>query len=431
MLGAVKLKGKCTPKDRKADVAALYTGWSASDAERVIIQTAATISKKDRFDDLMVAGAAVVMTTFGGGGELQNQVQQWCLGTEVTQFDVDLFALAKAAEWVEQYYRTRAPPSHIYILAGNLSALQTITDIRTLIHQNTVLLFHKALTSFFSQHWDVKLWLTWSPPVRTRSQVTLARTAALGACTITPRALLSSIHSPSHQKAAARKRAFHMWKTEWLEKRRADQHTSFAREYALTRPPDGKNHPLWLGVDKATVDVTRHTTSTALRLAVGHAFTSDYTKRFRPDIPPDELYCECGFTDCSWFHLVYDCPRFEEARTTAAGHARWDSFSPQDLMGTDAALCGMFYDFLHISRAVTNGACSQTKPSACDLCRNDFDVRREPTLAKTPSKRGSTLGPLESVPTSSLWAYTTRSFSVPSMPSSACAHPGPDAASVT
>ncbi|KAF8264802.1 SART-1 family-domain-containing protein [Lactarius quietus] len=33
-------------------------------------------------------------------------------------------------------------------------------------------------------------------------------------------------------------------------------------------------------------------------------------------------------------------------------------------------------------------------------------------MLSTPSKRGSTLGPLDSVPTSSLWAYTARSSGI-------------------
>ena len=49
----------------------------------------------------------------------------------------------------------------------------------------------------------------------------------------------------------------------------------------------------------------QHTTSTALRLAVGHDFTSDYTARFRPDRAPEYLACPCGWPVPSFHHILY------------------------------------------------------------------------------------------------------------------------------
>jgi hypothetical protein len=82
-----------------------------------------------------------------------------------------------------------------------------------------------------------------------------------------------------------RRRAFTKWAEEW----HAD---SFAYEYALTKPPNGHNHPLWTAaVDNINVSLL----TTALRIAEGHAFISDYTRRFGPDIPKEENHCLCGF----------------------------------------------------------------------------------------------------------------------------------------
>lgn len=60
---------------------------------------------------------------------------------------------------------------------------------------------------------------------------------------------------------------------------------------------------------------SRHTTSTALRLAVGHAFTAEYTCWFRPDLPL-EVYV-APWLDHSFAHLLYTCPRGHEAQHPA------------------------------------------------------------------------------------------------------------------
>ena len=96
---------------------------------------------------------------------------------------------------------------------------------------------------------------------------------------------------------------------------------------------------------------SRHTTSTAFRLAVGHAFTTDYTRRFRPDIPLDQYTCECGYPDRSFYHLVYECPRFTRARSQSAPFERWEDLDPHHLMGEDSHQCQKFVNFLIQSRA--------------------------------------------------------------------------------
>jgi hypothetical protein len=74
----------------------------------------------------------------------------WCMGVEVMQFDVDVFTLAKTAEWIASYYTTVVPPTDIYILSGNHSALQFITKADSLVNQRAALLFKDSLTTFFS-----------------------------------------------------------------------------------------------------------------------------------------------------------------------------------------------------------------------------------------------------------------------------------------
>ena len=339
------------PQDRKKWVDDLYENLPASGA--VILNVAGTISNKGRFDDLMVGGSAATLTSWEDG-EPWNRTKRWGLGTGVVQNDVAMFGIAKAAEWLNQTYADRPPPSHAYILCTNSSALQGITKVSSYDNQNSVLLFHHALTSFCSQHREVGITLVWSPVQRERSQDTTTRAKAMEACTHTPRASLNRVQSAAYQKQATRKRAFDKWAEEWhAERRKRYGKDSFAYEYALTKPPSGHNHPLW----KAAVDKTdgvpcfsRHTTTTALRLAVGHAFISDYSRRFRPDIPEEENRCLCGFPDHSFHHLLYDCPRHTQARLMAGGQRQWDDESPLYYF-RDFHSSRQLLDFLQISRA--------------------------------------------------------------------------------
>ena len=166
--------------------------------------------------------------------------------------------------------------------------------------EKSVLLFHSSLTALCSHHRDVGITLTWSPVERSRVSDNTARLKALQACRLTPLASLNQVQSTAHQKRLAWKRAFARWAKEWEDKRQkhctGTWQESFVYEHALPFPPDGNNYPLWTASQKPTYPEclhppSRHTTSTAIRLAVGHVFTSDYSRRFRPDIPETDMGC--------------------------------------------------------------------------------------------------------------------------------------------
>jgi hypothetical protein len=99
----------------------------------------------------------------------------------------------------------------------------------------------------------------------------------------------------------ARRRAFLNWEKDyWLARAHNDLQVDTtglpsdgaAYQYAISQPPSEKNHPLWSAATVMEKDErgrkTRHplfsrrTTSTTLQLAVDHAFTGSYAKRFRP-----------------------------------------------------------------------------------------------------------------------------------------------------
>ena len=103
----------------------------------------------------------------------------------------------------------------------------------------------------------------------------------------------------------ARRRVATMWSNDWTRDRRAKlstgDHTAY--DFAILTPPDGTNHPLWNAATKKLLgfppSYTRHPTTTAFRLAVGHAFISTYARRHRPDLPVESHRCLCGWWDRS------------------------------------------------------------------------------------------------------------------------------------
>ena len=102
--------------------------------------------------------------------------------------------------------------------------------------------------------------------------------------------------------------------------------------YALTKPPDENNHPLGrLEPLKRTASRTstsnvepRHTT----RLAVGHAFISEYTHQLCLDIREEDSRCSCGISDHSFHHILDDFPRYAQARQITGVWRCWDADPP-------------------------------------------------------------------------------------------------------
>ena len=118
--------------------------------------------------------------------------------------------------------------------------------MQNLVSQQSVLLFHTALTAFCSQHKDTGITLVWSPVVREWVQDSMVQFKALQACKLTPRASLNQVQSATHQKCLMHKRAYAKWAAGWLEDNCARKHAhSHSYQFALLFPPDGKNHPLW------------------------------------------------------------------------------------------------------------------------------------------------------------------------------------------
>ena len=138
--------------------------------------------------------------------------------------------------------------------------------------------------SFCLLHRDIGITLTWSLVKRDRAADSIAFAKAMEACALATWATTHPVRSPSSQKKLARRRVATMWSNKWTHDRRAKLGTGghTAYDLAILSPPDGTNHSLWNTATKKFLgfppSYIRHTTTTAFRLAAGHAFTSTYAR---------------------------------------------------------------------------------------------------------------------------------------------------------
>jgi hypothetical protein len=306
--------------------------WNA-----VICHTAACITKRVVVDLTEVGGAACSYSVRGG---LLN-AQAWTIGSELTQFDADAFAIARSAETLANIYTVEAsPPVNFFLLSNNASALQAVRNPRSIKAHGAAIRFHRALTLLTLRHSQVSIFLVWAPSDDTLPGLTLAHDAALAASWNTPPDGMDRIQSAAFQKDRARKKAFANWEREFgLERCLAQFRLRWTgdsgeghafREGIIKEPPSVGHHPLWAAATEVEKDengkktripkYSRRTTSAALQLAVDHAFTGSYTKRFRPADPPETTTCPCRAQNRTPTHLIRECPRLLQHRINAGIH---------------------------------------------------------------------------------------------------------------
>ena len=197
--------------------------------------------------------------------------------------------------------------------------------------QKAALLFHHSLTSFTLTHPTSRFVLAWSPLDFTLERQMRARALAKAACLQEPPNGLDQIQSAAFQKDRARIKAYEEWAQDWHndhnERSEGRKVPSFAHTHTLTHPPDGNNHPLWQAATDRKKDeqgkkvkkytFSRRTTSTALQVAVDHAFTGSYAARFRPADPPESRKCPCGAPLRTPQHITHECYRYTWERAAA------------------------------------------------------------------------------------------------------------------
>jgi hypothetical protein len=307
----VSYMGVETPFIRKAWIRNLTEAVKGTST--MLIHLASATCNRDA-EELGVVGSAAA-TYSRGGAEITSH--DWVIGTELTQFDADAYVLARAAEVLAQCYTSEvAPPLLIFFFCSSSPALQAVQNLRTVKAHTYTLRFHKALTTFFSIHSNVRLVLCWAPKDDDLEGDQMARSLAATACRRNLADLpngMDRILSAAYQKDRARRRAFHQRELDYhLDRAHNDLQISAtglpldgaAYQYAISQPPSEHNHPLWSAAVAMEKDkrgrktrrplFPRWTTSTTLQLAVDHAFTGSYASKFRPLDPPSSLLCPCG-----------------------------------------------------------------------------------------------------------------------------------------
>jgi hypothetical protein len=293
----VSYMGVETPFIRKNWIRDLWA--LGADSSTMFVHVAATTCNREAEELGVVGGAAA---TYACGG---NPVtwHSWAAGSELTQFDTDAFALARMAEVLASSYSDGvAPPNTIYLFNSSSPAIQAVKNPQSIKAHSYALRFHKALTTFFLSHRDVRIILCWAPRDDELEGSRLACYLATGACRVDVADLpngMDRVQSAAYQKDRARRKAFLNWEKDyWLARAHNDLQVNAtghpldgaAYQYAISQPPSEKNHPLWSTATAMEKDewgrktrrplFSRRTTSTTLQLAVDHAFTGSYAKRF-------------------------------------------------------------------------------------------------------------------------------------------------------
>ena len=192
--------------------------------------------------------------------------------------------------------------------------------------------FHIALTKFFLLFSDVSITVVWAPLDITLDGSRLASFIAKEAAYGSPPDGLDHLQSAAFQKDRARKIAFRNWERDFFLDRTLEAFNfrwqgltpSHAYLHAIVEPPSEIHHPLWREATRTQLDdfglktkkplYRRHTTSTAIQLAVDHAFTGTYASCFRPSDPPETMRCPCGEPTRSPTHIILECSLFAEDR---------------------------------------------------------------------------------------------------------------------
>jgi hypothetical protein len=204
--------GVVSPYVRKAwtqDLMALCEGMSI-----MICHTAAAVVSQHCSDLTVVGGAAA---TFSVGGSLP-RVSAWSAGGNLTQFNADAFALARAVEEITHTYTDKVPPpDNFFIISNSASALQAVQNPQSLKAHLSALRFHHALTLLTLCHSSVSFYLVWSPVDGNLEGFRLASTWASAACWHKPPNRLDHVQSAAFQKDRALAQAFTNWDVDFYQ----------------------------------------------------------------------------------------------------------------------------------------------------------------------------------------------------------------------
>ena len=254
----VTYMGVVNPYIRKAwvqDLLVSYHGLST-----LIIHTTAKLVTQVLEEQVVVGGAAA---TFSVGGSMWTN-SMWTIGSELTQFNVDAAAIAKAIEEVMHFHLNSdsAPPSTIYLFSNNVSAIQVVKNPRSNKAHSYTVRFHNTLTVFYLHFSDTTLVLVWAPVDDELMGYNLANYIASEAAYGDPPNGLDRIQSAAFQKDRAWRQAFINWQRDYYLDRTLETfnqcwlgiNPNTTHSYTITTHPSENNHPLWKEATKTKVE---------------------------------------------------------------------------------------------------------------------------------------------------------------------------------
>jgi ribonuclease HI len=166
--------------------------------------------------------------------------------------------------------------------------------------------FAQTTMSILDAHQSLMISVGWVPPGKGLHSLRRAKAAAAEAARIsTDTAFPLAPPTKDQLRTTARGEAIARWQDSWSTAARLQP-----AYLALTSPPDGRIPPFIQGLAKHS----HLTFSTGICLLTTHAFTGEYSARFRPT-SGDPHHCECGEALQTAHHVIAACPRFAAART--------------------------------------------------------------------------------------------------------------------
>lgn len=216
----------------------------------LLIHTASKLVERNLNECMMVGGAAAIFL-IGGTPWTQSG---WTIGSELTQFDTDAAALAKAVEVMVDFYCSDGapPPSSIFLLTASSSAMLAVKNPRSIKAHLYSMHFHVALTKFFLVFSDVSLTVAWAPFDVTLTGSRLVSFIAEEAAFGNPPDGLNQIQLAAFQKDRACELAFRHWEHDFYLDRTLkvfnfQWHStlpSHIYQHTITSPPAETHHPL-------------------------------------------------------------------------------------------------------------------------------------------------------------------------------------------
>jgi hypothetical protein len=310
----------CLPRQDNQDyplIAELLVN-QCKEGKAVNIFTTGTYSNKHREDGKQLGAASAVLYHLGRDWKHTEKV----FGETVTEADAALRALTPALDVLADFLSTQQfeVPLKVFIASPSNCTISKALNTNPHHEQSVTIENVEKLGELLTAFPHVNIQLLWLPRSIPFVGFKRAKQLALEAIRTADPNPEEEPHTIKHQKQKTKQAAIASWAKRWHESPR----TSLAYRTALTRPPDGRTHPIFKP-DANAVKSARKYCCTLYRLATGHAFTGEYTQRFYSHHTPEQIACPCGEPVQTVEHLLLVCPTYTAARhkhLTANGRPR-------------------------------------------------------------------------------------------------------------